>query len=224
MPIGVVCACGRKLKAPDAAAGRQARCPECGSNVWVPDPARMPTADMPGCGIAGTGPAEVGPAEIASIEAPPRPSRPGIVYHASPTVQVVAAQPGRGANGLGVASLVFGVLALAICWIPLVGLLSWPFAGFAVLLGVIALIVAAADGRSGYGSAIGGVASGLVAVLLSFVISGVASQALSRSLRDAEEARVAARAKAKARAGAVRPAAIRGDARRSDDAPVSDGR
>lgn len=38
MPISVLCACGKKLKAPDSAAGRVAKCPACGAMLDVPDP------------------------------------------------------------------------------------------------------------------------------------------------------------------------------------------
>jgi glucose dehydrogenase len=157
MPISVTCACGRKLKAPDAAAGRMAKCPECGAAVPVPDPARM--------------------------------------------VHVLTAPAGRAANGVGVASLVLGVLALGVCWIPFLGLLAWPLAAFALLLGVVGLLVAAFDGRSGFGSPVGGIVSGVVAVVLSFAVTGLTSQAVSRaSAGRAKAARAARAAKAPAKA------------------------
>ena len=36
MPIRVVCECGKRLKAPDAYAGRMAECPGCGRHLVVP--------------------------------------------------------------------------------------------------------------------------------------------------------------------------------------------
>src|SRR5437763_1162837 len=37
MPIALTCpSCGRKLNAPDSAAGRKLKCPKCGSGVEVP--------------------------------------------------------------------------------------------------------------------------------------------------------------------------------------------
>ncbi len=36
MPILVTCSCGQKLSAPDAAAGKTARCPKCGKVLQVP--------------------------------------------------------------------------------------------------------------------------------------------------------------------------------------------
>ena len=38
MPISVKCGdCGKALKAPDALAGKKARCPDCGAVVAVPE-------------------------------------------------------------------------------------------------------------------------------------------------------------------------------------------
>ena len=36
MPIKVSCSCGKTLTAPDAAAGKKAKCPACGQIVPVP--------------------------------------------------------------------------------------------------------------------------------------------------------------------------------------------
>lgn len=43
MSIQVVCTCGKKLSAPDSAAGKRAKCPACGSPVLVPS--REPPVD-----------------------------------------------------------------------------------------------------------------------------------------------------------------------------------
>lgn len=36
MPISVTCTCGKKLTAPDDAAGKKAKCPDCGTRVLIP--------------------------------------------------------------------------------------------------------------------------------------------------------------------------------------------
>ncbi len=39
MPISFSCSkCGKKLKAPDSAAGKSSKCPQCGSSVTCPEP------------------------------------------------------------------------------------------------------------------------------------------------------------------------------------------
>ncbi len=49
MPITVVCqSCKKSLKAPDSAAGKKAKCPQCGTVVVVPSPALAPwEVDLP---------------------------------------------------------------------------------------------------------------------------------------------------------------------------------
>ncbi len=39
MPISFQCGCGKKIQAPDAAAGKAGKCPGCGNKVTVPVPA-----------------------------------------------------------------------------------------------------------------------------------------------------------------------------------------
>lgn len=36
MPIGIACACGKTIQAPDGAAGKRAKCPACGKAIAVP--------------------------------------------------------------------------------------------------------------------------------------------------------------------------------------------
>jgi hypothetical protein len=43
--ISVTCDCGKRLKAPAAAAGKRARCPACGNEHVLPAPASAPPAD-----------------------------------------------------------------------------------------------------------------------------------------------------------------------------------
>ena len=40
-PIRFTCRCGKALKAPERLAGKGSRCPACGADVMVPDPAEL---------------------------------------------------------------------------------------------------------------------------------------------------------------------------------------
>jgi predicted RNA-binding Zn-ribbon protein involved in translation (DUF1610 family) len=52
VPIPVTCpSCGKKLQAPDAAAGKQARCPSCASLMTVPEPVHEAEEVGPDFGI-----------------------------------------------------------------------------------------------------------------------------------------------------------------------------
>jgi RsiW-degrading membrane proteinase PrsW (M82 family) len=52
MPIEVTCECGRQLRARDAQAGRQCKCPACGRLVLVPAPPPPPALTLAYAGLA----------------------------------------------------------------------------------------------------------------------------------------------------------------------------
>lgn len=92
-------------------------------------------------------------------------------------VDQLAVEPARrDGNGLGVASMVCGICAVAIGWIPFLGLLGIPAAIVALVLGIVALrrTRAAAGPRRGFaltGVITGGV--GLAAAALGIVLTVV---------------------------------------------------
>jgi hypothetical protein len=64
VPIPVACAtCGAKLKAPDAAAGRTLKCPQCGTAVIVPSPG----PDKPAEAVQTTSPVEYVEGELVEV-------------------------------------------------------------------------------------------------------------------------------------------------------------
>ncbi|MDR3365326.1 MAG: DUF5067 domain-containing protein [Clostridiales Family XIII bacterium] len=68
-------------------------------------------------------------------------------------------------NGLGVAALVLGIIAIIGAWIPLLNIVSLIFAIIAICLGIPALIIGIAKGRP-KGSAIAGLALGIISVVV----------------------------------------------------------
>lgn len=66
----------------------------------------------------------------------------------TPAITALATQPTRS-NSLGIASLILGILAFLICWIPFVAIVSIPLSGLGLLLGIIGIVLAVT--RSGYG-------------------------------------------------------------------------
>lgn len=104
--------------------------------------------------------------------------------HARGAPVINVAMPRRG-NSLGVASLVLGVLAFLICWIPLINLLGVPLSGLGLLLGVIGIIVALTRRGSGIGFPIAGSA---VCALALAVAVGMTTAIVSGGLRQARTA------------------------------------
>jgi len=68
----------------------------------------------------------------------------------------------RRTSSLGVVSLILGVVAFLLCWIPLVGMLSIPLSALGLLLAAVGFLVALVRRGSGIGYPIGGgIVSGL---------------------------------------------------------------
>lgn len=138
--------CGKQLKVKDEAAGKKGKCPQCGSMVEVPHAE-----------------AEVQLAEIgASVQPVRRQQTPPVVQppplergHVSQAPSVNVHLPKR-TSSLGIVSLILGVVAFLICWIPLIGVVSIPISALGVLLAAIGLLVALVRRGSGIGWPIGG--------------------------------------------------------------------
>src|SRR5438132_3852782 len=151
MAITVVCpACGGRLNAPSQLLGRMAKCPQCGQTVKV-----APSANSP--------------AESPPRQAPTR--RP----KSSPSAEIVIKRSGssettspdaRLSYGLGIPSLVLGMIGFSFSWISPVGLLSLPLSGLGLLLGIAGLVIAIILRGRGIGFPIAGSAVSLVALVM----------------------------------------------------------
>jgi hypothetical protein len=81
----------------------------------------------------------------------------------------VAAEGPKSVSGLGIASLVVGIVGLVISLIPCVGLIGLPIAGIGLLLGLVGLIIALAGKTEGAGLPISGIAVSLAGCIVSVV-------------------------------------------------------
>ena len=160
MAIQLTCeGCGQRVKVQDHAAGRKGKCPACGREILIPGekPVERAAAE----------PVTSGPVARAESGAQASPAH-------APSAR-------REANALGIASLVLGILALLVAWIPLLGLLAWPLGGIGLLLGLIGLVLAARNGRWGTTSAIVGLATNGAAVFVALAVSLWAGYALQQA-------------------------------------------
>jgi hypothetical protein len=169
MAILVVCpACGGKLNAPSSLLGRMAKCPKCGQAIKVVANADSPAAAAP----RPTGSAqkssrknappaeETRPTEEDAPSRPASPRKPKTLPSDSVEEDIeikVVAQDGEGgeagdfekgrpasrlAYGFAIPALILGLLGLSFSMIPLIRLLSIPFSGLGLLLGIAGLVVA----------------------------------------------------------------------------------
>ena len=96
-----------------------------------------------------------------------------------PQVHTPATQKG---NALAIASLVLGILAILICWIPFLGLLALPAGLLGLVLGGIALVIAFATKRRGIATAAVGTVLSIAAMMTSVAITGATSKSISDAL------------------------------------------
>ena len=103
-------------------------------------------------------------------------------------VQVNVAQPSKAAHSLGIASVILGILAFLICWIPLIGLLGIPLSGLGLLLGIVGLLLAIFRRGHGIGFPIAGAAISLLAIVITVSMTFVVTTAVTAVGTVAEQA------------------------------------
>lgn len=143
MPQIVTCSqCAQRLNIPDNFRGTRAKCPKCGGAVEIMPPTPVPTE----------------PEAVALMheEAPRGPAAP---------------LPGKpeasGASlGLGIGSLVVGILSFLVALIPCLGIFAVPLAVVGLVLGGIGAVIAFSRGGAGMGFPIAGSAVNVVAILV----------------------------------------------------------
>jgi len=158
--------CKKTLSVPDDAAGKTGRCPNCKASVVVPSP-------------------EVGLLEVVSDSS--RDDSP----RTTPSPNSKPAPPTAGrSNSLGIASVVLGAIAFAICWIPFLGLLGVPLGGLGAILGTIGLVASLRRSGSGIGFPIAGTAISVLALIVCTLVTAVFSRAVldtGKAISDAQQ-------------------------------------
>jgi hypothetical protein len=156
--------CGKQLRVKDDAAGKKGKCPQCGVTLEVPTPQEDALIAEHEASLDPSPPQPAVRSDSARHAATmqPPPLERGHVNQA-PSVNVH--MPKR-TSSLGVVSLILGVVAFLLCWIPFIGVLSIPLSSLGVLLAGIGLLVALFRRGSGIGWPIGGgVVSGLALII-----------------------------------------------------------
>jgi hypothetical protein len=113
---------------------------------------------------------------------PPPPPPPPDNWQPAPQGQQppgLPPQPAQQSNGVAIAALVCGIVALVLCWIPVINLLSIALGLVAVILGIVGLRKARDPGVGGNGLAVGGLVTGVVGLLVAVLILSQIVRALS---------------------------------------------
>jgi hypothetical protein len=162
--------CQKSLKVAGELAGKAGKCPACGERVKVPsvnDEVR-PELIVPA------------PHKTRTLTAPQSPTesipRSGRVTTRVMTVEVK--QQAKASHSLGIASLVLGLIAFLICWVPFLGLLGLPLSILGAVLGGIGLIIAMFRKGSGIGFPIAGTCLSLFSILAVITITGATASVI----------------------------------------------
>jgi hypothetical protein len=105
-------------------------------------------------------------------------------------VQTVEVKIPRQGSSLGGGACILGILALIICWIPVIGLVGTPLSALGLLLGLIGLLVAIVRNGAGIGLAIAGSAISGLALFVTVAITGsifAAGKAISEEMKQTEK-------------------------------------
>lgn len=103
---------------------------------------------------------------------PPPPSNDpgGQQWGSGPAADQPPPQQPPQSNGVAIAALVCGILALVLSWIPVINLLAVVLGIAAIVTGVMGIRRARLPGRGQMGLAVGGLVTGVIALLLSLLI------------------------------------------------------
>jgi len=141
--------CGSKLTVPDNLLGQEVKCPRCGTIKVVGAASHSPRAAESQSG-------ERKQEDYRKAEGTGRRSG-GAGQHAT-------AEVNGPALGLGIASLVLGIIAIPVAIIPCIGIWSLPVSGVGLVLGVSGLIIVLVSKRGSAGFPIAGSAVSFVAI------------------------------------------------------------
>jgi len=158
-------------------------CPKCSAAMEVPDSLAGSTETCPVCGNVCTVPVR---AVVATPTVPAPAPLPAAAALSQVNVNVQAPPAAKSTNGLGVAALVLGIVAVLTCWIPFIGILGIPLAVLGCVFGLIGLLIALIGRRSGVGMPIAGLIICIVSIVIAVSMTGGAAVAIDEAIREAE--------------------------------------
>ena len=103
-------------------------------------------------------------------------------------IQVEVTTQNTGALTMGIISIVVGVLALLVGWVPFLGLLAMPVAGIGLLLAFVGIILALVKKAKGILLPLLGVGISLIALIIPMLSTAGSSMAISESMKKAKQA------------------------------------
>lgn len=97
-------------------------------------------------------------------------------------VSVIAPAPRKG-NALAIASLVIGVIAASVCWIPFLGMVAKPLGILGCILGVPGVLLSLPRDRSGFPAAAMGLGLSMGSAVYAFHVTNQAVESIRAALK-----------------------------------------
>lgn len=180
--------CGRSISVPESAAGKSGSCKSCNTLVVVPSTT---------AGLSLARDAEiVRPVRTVYVPAhqereasrDERPTTPHQthVHNSIAITQVVSVAPQSNVGCLPAISVLCGVSAILVAWVPFLGLSAIPIAGTGIVFGVAGLLVSAVS-RSGSGAPVLGILLCFAAIGISVASSAAGAVAAGKAIDAAAE-------------------------------------
>jgi hypothetical protein len=149
--------CGKKIRVNEELAGRTGKCSGCGEKLVIPS-----------ASVSQPEPKKQRSSEVSKVNSnlvsPPPLVSPQPLPQSSPGVAVqVNVDNSPVADGLGISSLIVGILSFFVCWIPLI---NFGVGGLGLLLGIAGIVMAIQRKGNAIGYSIAGTAVSTVSFLL----------------------------------------------------------
>lgn len=191
--------CGRSGRLPDTVTTRKkVRCPAC-NTLFPVDPVQayelMPAADAIAPPPPVVEPPIFGPNVVVAVE------------DRRPTHVSVSTPLPRKGNALAVASLVIGIIAACVCWVPLLGVVAMPLAAVGCILGVPGVLLSLPRSRSGFPAAAMGLLLSVGSAAFAYHMTNRTVDHLRAAMKPAPQAVAKAVKADQPRRAAVAPAA-----------------
>ncbi len=89
----------------------------------------------------------------------------------------------RGVSPLGIVSLVMGICACLVSWIPLLGMIAWPLGIIGLILAAIGIIVSLCDrGKTSMSFPIAGAITCIIAMIIAYSVTDAAVNAIDKAV------------------------------------------
>ncbi len=155
------------------------QCPHCNTKFSVSDNFLNKQAKCSNCKQVFT----INTVQETAVADKPNKEEPPLGSASNP-VHTTVTEIRKSISGMGIASLVLGIIACISCWIPFVGCLVVPIGLIGLLLGIIGFFVSLLGRRSGCGLPLSGAFVSLLSVIIAIFVTSVPLAAMEMAKKD----------------------------------------